>query len=632
MEPPSKKQKKALLDDTSDSESSDEGGVKLNDELDFKINKEYARRFEYNKKREELQHLEEKLGKSTPFAKRQKFEKADENEEDDEDESEESSESETEDDAAELVTEAVDSEILATIQAIRNKDPRVYDKGAVFYTKLDDESTQQREKEHKPMYLRDYHRENILRGTKEDGNEDDEPKTYVQEQEHLKRSIVKEMHAAADADGENGDGGDSNSDDDGFLVRKSKPKAMAVESKKITEEDVATADKNPETFLSNFMASRAWIPSTRPNFQPFESDDDEEEAKAEAFEEAYNLRFEDPDKLNEALVTHARDTMAKFSVRRDELSGRKRKREAEKLKKEEEKKQRHEERARLRKLKIEQLEEKVTKIKKAAGLRAQNITDEEWAGFLDDGWDDSKWEEEMEKRFGETYYAEGDPNSDDDEAESSKKRRVKKPTWDDDIDINDIIPDFEDDEQRQFDISDPEVNLDEEANEASDKDQKSSKKKRLQEKKDKQKETKRERRKIETIVDKSLDLEPSLLPGASKKFSSAFRYRETSPISFGLTSHDILMADDSQLNQFAGLKKLAPFRAPDKKQRDYKKLGKKARVRQWRKDTFGDENGPQMTFAEPEPGPADAPDGDTEMKVDIHEGGRKKRRKRSKKQ
>ncbi|EER26249.1 Krr1 family protein [Coccidioides posadasii C735 delta SOWgp] len=617
LEPPTKKQKKLLLSDSSDDESADEG-VNLPGGESFKINAEYARRFEHNKKREELQKLEEKLGKSNAFGKKQRSTK----EEDESGESEESSESETEDDEAELVTEAVDSEILATIKAIRTKDPRVYDENAVFYTALDTENAPARQKEEKPMYLRDYHRENLLRGANGTDNEADAPKTYVEEQEELKRTVVKEMHAAVDGDAE--PSGEENSDgDDGFLVRKSKPETESTGRKPITEEDVAAADKDPDTFLSNFMASRAWIPSARSNLQPLESDDDEEEARAEAFEEAYNLRFEDPNKLNEALVTHARDTTSKFSVRREEPSGRKRKREVERLKKEEEKKQRDEERARLRKLKIEELEEQVEKIKKAAGIRAGDIRDEDWARFLDDDkWDDKKWEEEMAKRFGEEYYAEEDPGDDDDNGEGkSKKQRLKKPTWDDDIDIKDIVPDFEDeDEEAEFGPSD--------ADEAEG--QKSSKKKQLQDKKKKQKEAKRERRKIEQIVDQNLNLEPALLPGSSKKFSGTFRYRETSPLSFGLTARDILMADDSQLNQFAGLKKLAAFRPPEKKQRDQKKLGKKARLRQWRKDTFGDENEPQMRIAEPEAEASNKAAADAEMSVDIRVG-EKKKRKRSKK-
>ena len=92
------------------------------------------------------------------------------------------------------------------------------------------------------------------------------------------------------------------------------------------------------------------------------------------------------------------------------------------------------------------------------------------------------------------------------------------------------------------------------------------------------------------------------------------------------------MADDTQLNQFAGLKKLAAFRDEEQKARDQRKLGKKARLRQWRKDTFGNEEGPIFKFGGDGPGPsAEQGDGE-EAKVDIREGdGRRKKRKRSKK-
>jgi hypothetical protein len=67
MEPPAKKPRTLLLDDSSGSESEGEtGGVRLNgakstDEPVLKINEEYARRFEYNKKREEKQQCESQL-------------------------------------------------------------------------------------------------------------------------------------------------------------------------------------------------------------------------------------------------------------------------------------------------------------------------------------------------------------------------------------------------------------------------------------------------------------------------------------------------------------------------------------------------------------------------------------------
>ncbi|KAI5302079.1 KRRI-Interacting protein 1 [Ascosphaera pollenicola] len=371
MAPPTKKQKKVLWDD----ESSDEdGGVLLNvdkdGEFNLKINEEYAKRFEYNKKREELARLEEKHGKSFSFKKKDTTTPAAEKQDDIQDEDESSSEEEDED--AALATEALDSEIMATLQAIRNKDPRVYDANVKFYSELDDEAAAAAaaaatsQKKEKPMTLRDYHRQNLMRaaetGKLDTLDSDDEEaeketprvKTFDEEQEELKREVVKEMHSAANADAATAaaaksDSSDSDSDDD-FLKPKSKPeplpptpdsksKSKTKTKPQITESDIANADKDPETFLSNFMAARAWLPTSAggsPRFKPLESDDEEEMARAEKFEEAYNLRFEDPNKINETLTTHDRELVKKYSVRREEVSARKKKREAEKARKEEE--------------------------------------------------------------------------------------------------------------------------------------------------------------------------------------------------------------------------------------------------------------------------------------------------------
>ncbi|KAL1876065.1 Kinetochore protein Spc24 [Paecilomyces lecythidis] len=606
MEPPSKKLR-TLLDDSSSESEGENGGVRLNGDSAFKINEEYARRFEYNKKREEKQQLEAKLGKSVTFDNKRA------RDDDDASDGSDESSSEEEDEEGELVTEDLDKEIMATLNAIRSKDPRVYDNSVTFYSKIDEDAssqpTEKKEKE-KPMTLRDYHRENLLKGTTNGEDEEEQaPKSFAQEQEDLKKTIVKEMHAAAD---------DSDEEDDGFLVQKSVT-MPPPEPKKNVELDIENADKDPETFLSNFMAAKAWIPADRSNeLKPFESDDEEEDQKAELFEEAYNFRFEDPNKVNEKLITHARDVTKEISVRREEKSSRKKRREAEQQKREEEKKQREAEKNRLRKLKMEELEGKIKKIKQAAGIRASEFTDEDWARFLDDNFDDKQWEEEMQKRFGEEYYAEQEEIESGDEDGRKKKRKPKKPTWDDDIDITDLVPDFEDEDDK------PDVDMDAEDG------QEESAKSKGQERREKKREARKEKMLIEEAVDRTLDLDPTLLPGATKKNAGRFRYRETSPTSYGLTARDILMADDSQLNQFAGLKKLAPFRDPEKKRRDQKKLGKKARVRQWRKDTFGDEEGPKWEIPVHEAAAQEDGNGD-EMKVDIREGGSKKKRKRSKK-
>jgi protein KRI1 len=205
----------------------------------------------------------------------------------------------------------------------------------------------------------------------------------------------------------------------------------------------------------------------------------------------------------------------------------------------------------------------------------------------------------MTRRFGEEYYAEKEAGSDKDtDSETdhrSGKKKVRKPKWDDDIDIRDIVPDFEDeDEVNKM----PAFALSNSAEEEDDDQERptrpKSSKDRQQERQAKKKASRLERKRIEDLVDSHMDLH---LPSKSKQ-PARFRYRETSPTSFGLTARDILMAPDSSLNQFAGLKKMASFRDAEKKRKDKKHLGKKARLRQWRKETFGNEDGPEIVSAD----------------------------------
>ncbi|KAE8349367.1 KRI1-like family C-terminal-domain-containing protein [Aspergillus coremiiformis] len=607
MEPPAKKSRKLFDKDISSDSGDESGGVPVNSEVTLKVNEDYARRFEHNKKREELQKLESKLGKDAAFGRRG----------DDGDGDSDESSSEDEDDDGELATQALDAEIMATIKAIRTKDPRVYNKDVTFYSHIDEDGQPvTSEKNQKPMTLKDYHRENLLSGVNLVEEDTGAPRTYAQEQEDLKNAIVKEMNAAAD----NVDSStDKESDDDGdFLVAKPAPESASAPQKDV-KLDIENADQDPETFLSNFLSSRAWIPADKAEFHPLESDDDEDDERAEAFEEAYNFRFEDPSKINATLITHARDATNQQSVRREDKSSRKKHRESERSKKEEEKKQRETEKNRLRKLKMEELQEKLNQIKEVAGLHASKYTDEEWANFLDDAWDDQKWEQEMQKRFGEEYYA----------GEGNGKKNPKKPTWDDDIDIKDLVPDFEDDEKP--DVQQSNIEMDDADDAEGDESASKNTKSKAQERRDQKREARKDRLRIEEAIDRNLDLDINLLPGAFKKHQGEFRYRETSPNSFGLTARDILMADDAQLNEYAGLKKLASFRDAEKKRRDQKKLGKKARLRQWRKDTFGNEDGPEFVFGgERTAGEKD--DASDAGKVDIREGEpRRKKRKRSKK-
>jgi protein KRI1 len=460
------------------------------------------------------------------------------------------------------------------------------------------------------------------------------PLTYNEEQEALKRSVVSEINAAAANGAKDGATDEDEASDDGFLVTKNRSKRPKVSP--VDALGLEHADKDPETFLSNFLASRAWISSEDSRFQPFESDDEDDDRRAEEFEEAYNFRFEDPAKANEKLTSHARDVASKHSVRREEENARKKGRTLEMERKEAAKKELAEEKARLRKLRIEEVQERLKKIKQAAGLRGKDLQEEDWTRFLDDSWDGAKWEEEMRKRFGEAYYGEDDVESEEDQNEpqaTRKKRKIGKPKWDDDIDIGDIVPDFDGEEKPAFTLSEDETGQPQVDTPQSNSDAKSKKTSKDYKKKrqDDKKETREERKIIEQLVDERLEIDTAL-GGSSKK--GGFRYRETSPISYGLSARDILLAPDSQLNEFVGLKKLAAFRDPEKKRRDQKLLGKKARLRKWRQETFGDEEGlNNANFVHTPQGGlvADEDAADLQDGVDIRGDGRKKRRRKPKK-
>ncbi|KAL8973104.1 MAG: hypothetical protein Q9183_000173 [Haloplaca sp. 2 TL-2023] len=617
---PHKKVKHLLTDESSTSESdeSSAGAFRSSEakQDSFAINEEFAKRFEHNKKREELQRLEERYGKRPANTKPGR------DQSDTDYSTDSSSESDDEDDEGFLASGDLDQQIQATLEAIKKKDPRVYDKHTTFYTdpEGDDGSLiHAKPRSDKPMYLRDYHRNNILQGLigDDDGVGGLMP-TYTQQQDDLKAAVIQEVHAGAgripgsERQNFGSQSTDEHEDHEAFLVPKgSIDQTLGQRPQQPGNEivpDIDGADKDPEKFLSDFMSARAWVPQAGSNFLPFESDDEEEEKRADQFEEAYNLRFEDPSATNETLVSHARDAAAKYSVRREATSGRKRARENEKAKREAERQNREEEKARLRKLKISEAEEKIAKIKEAAGLRRHDLDMHEWSRFLEEGWDDERWEKEMQKRFGDTYYAEQDV-ADDGNSIAKVHKKVAKPRWKDDIAIDDLVPSFGQDKQSRkphLALSDADSEVDttngletheNESDEAAFDVTATSRKQRRLEKDERQKRVRKERRQVEQLVDKSMEVDDKLADMGSKH-AGFFRYRQTSPIAYGLTAQDILMASDSQLNQYAGLKKLAAFRDSTKKAKDRKRLGKKARLRQWRKETFGNEHGSSKTLAD----------------------------------
>ena len=497
--------------------------------------------------------------------------------------SSEATDSEEEDEAGMLVSTAVDAQIQETLQAIREGDPRIYDQDTQFFDAQEeiDGLHQDGSNTPKPVFLADYQREGLLDRPELVDAQQNNTTTYVQQQHDLKHGILRDIHKAS----AQLDMGEHRDEDEGdtFLVptQISIPASTAnpAEEAGLKISEIENAHADPEIYLSKYMSARAWVSHSGSQLQPFQSDDEDEDQRADEFEEAYNARFDDSSKMNEKLISHARDIVSKHSVRKEKPKTRQKVRELEREKKQAERQTQKEERARLRKLKLLEAQEKLHKIKETAGFSGLQISEEDWMMFLEEDWDEERWEQEMKQRFGDEYYA--DTLSDTEGAHRGEKRS-KKPKWKEDIDINDLVPPRDKTESMK-DSSDNDggVQLPKRQAIATVHDTNDPR-------------GRKERRRLERMVDGQMEVD-DILANFGRRHDGYFRYRETSPLSFGLTAQDILLASDSQLNQHAGLKKMAAFRDPEKKRKDRKRLSKKARIKQWRKDTFGDKQGlPQV--------------------------------------
>ncbi|KAJ3410956.1 KRRI-Interacting protein 1 [Chytridiales sp. JEL 0842] len=610
-----------------------EAGADDNDDLGtLKVNKAYAARFEHRKKMEEFNQLKDKYGETAIFGSKSKQSSNDDEEDDSTDESDEE-----EDETGELVTAELDAKILKTIGLIRAKNPAVYDPEKKFFTDEDIEAARKRWEEKQKslqesgekMTLKDYHRKNLLEGAKEDDDDDDSDggfkvakkkeekgsKTYVEEQEELKDELKKALW----------DNDDDDDDDELLTVRKKGKEELEEEErdfkqflmenfasegaeglqdwKRYAEGDESVAENQDEKFLMDFILNKGWVDKNANRVPTYEEVvktemiDEEEEEEVDRFEKAYNFRFEEEDGTN--IQTYAREvegSMRRKDRRRAEA------RAALKARKVEEAARKAEELKRLKNLKKEEIARRLQKIAEVAGADVQMFQDVD----LTEDFDPSKFDEMMTKKFSDDYYADDDnikPVFDDgledmeedadfdveglvDQAVAPKSGKGKvqlKPRQEDYVEEEgeqggeEGQEDWgegyagEGDEDADNFIMDADYlpggeNFSEELVSAK------SKKK---DKKDKKKKKGKEKLSLDQYLDEVYQLDYEDMIG---DMPTRFKYRKVEPDTYGLKPDEILVAPDAALNDLMPLKRIAPFRPPEKLERDrqiFKKTKKK---------------------------------------------------------
>lgn len=487
--------------------------------------------------------------------------------------------SEEEDEYGELLTENVELQIKEIMNTLKTDPKKLLSTETKYFDESDKINDDKKSKD-KPIYLKDYHRMNLLSGDyknleDEQSNEFDTvdgEKPYVVTEREERNKLLDDIKNAFNGENEDDEEDDN---DDGFLKKKERTR-IPDDEKPILLPDPS---KSAEDFLSAFLDNQAWIPKKTDKVIDLDQIDNEDEQDfddaVEDFERAYNFRYEDPNSAE--IVSYAR---TQATLRRGKTNSRKRARDKKNALKEQEKHDTEQALQKKKTAKMNKVIDRLAKIKEAVGEEVSDETIERVFGdsLLNDDFDDADWDGKMAEIFNEQYY----------DAE------LTKPEWDED---DEIMAEYhngknEEDDQ-EVDENEDNENVGDDAEEPP---KKKSKKDKLKEKKSAKKEKQSLKEKAEKIVEankmKILD-EVEEERGRNKADDpNRFRYREVSPESFGLSTREIFLADDLELNKFISIKKFAPYRPKEQALKDKRKFTKKKHLQQWRKEVFKDKEGP----------------------------------------
>nr|XP_048687398.1 protein KRI1 homolog [Caretta caretta] len=566
----------------------------------LKINAGFAARYGRYRRREELRRLQDRYGADAGAGE------------------ESSSESEESGDDVEL-DPLEDRDFYRTLALLKTKDPRIYEKDATFYSQANSLSESGREvapkRKEKPMYLKDYERKVILEkeGKYEEDEEDEEAaaerqkraasQSYVEEQKRIKESF---RPFVADSDGEEsaGEGGsallqkriksteETAREQEGYvswLKGQDFPPDQQLEDLAPLKEYWSNPALDPgERFLRDYILSKGYREEDEEEegrqpgaVSPLRLEDSSDEGelflkKQEEFERKFNFRFEEPDA--QLVRTYPR-TIASSVRRKDER--RKEKREEIRERKRKEKARKQEELKQLKNLKRQEILAKLEKLREATGNATVGFGEQE----LEGAFDPAEHDRLMQKFFGANYYGEGEEEKPQFEEEEGVDDGWNWDNW--------TGRDAEGGEWPEEEGSyEPHC---EDPNFIMDADYDPHVRPGPPRKRQKEPPTLLGKRKLKTRFTEAMEREkPPFDPevGSFEQYLDEyyrldyedvigdlpcrFKYRTVMPCDFGLSTDEILAADDKELNRWCSLRKTCMYRSEKEELQDKAAYTRKA--------------------------------------------------------
>ncbi|XP_010466786.1 PREDICTED: protein KRI1 homolog [Camelina sativa] len=526
----------------------------------FEVDDEYGKRLLHNKNREDLQRLEEMKKRGLIV--------------DEEDEEDNEPESEPDDD---LDNPESDLRFVDVLLKVKNKDPSIMDKNAKFYESDEKEKKKKKKKEKKKkkMYLKDVQAQHLLEEGPEFVEEDEEREkvtTYAERQRELRKAVTDALETGED---------ESDDDDDLFrVVEKEGDDDVEVNeelAKKMDEYFGEKAEDFENQFLKDYLVKQLWKEKEEIVVDEAELDKLDEDEEAVWDQEDYENHYRHQENAGEIIISQSR--VVDGSVRKkDSARKSQRKNKEERMKMAEI--ERKEELKRLKNVKKKEMKEKMKKVLSVAGFKDGEECPLNAKAF-DDEFDPEEYDKVMKAAFDDDYYGAEDSDLNSDEDDDGEK-----PDFDKEDDLLGLPKDWDviqggdgfvaarekvlkqkekvidDDEEEEVEV--------EEEEEVAEEKEADGKRKRKQN-------TSLVQRAKEALMEEYYKLDYEDTIGDLK---TRFKYAKVQPNSYQLGTEEILTLDDTDLNQYVPLKKMAPYVEKDWEVNKHKVKEQKLKIQQ----------------------------------------------------